>query len=272
MSARRTEGEKARPLIGLIRVSTRKQGDSGLGLEAQDTAIKSYTKDINGLLLKTYQEIESGKHHDIDARPQLQAAVGHALRSDATLVIGKLDRLVRSLPMLVYLQQTRVRFVACDNPHANELMIGMLVLFASHEARMISQRTKDALRAYREGRRVSKRIKAIYADRNEEVPADVVEATAGKLGAELPQCRNLTENGIRKGLDRSAAARKAAALSAFADLVPLMRQLRTEGLSLHAIAERLNADGQSTRRQKPWSATQVKRVLDRAGHPTARSG
>ncbi len=91
-----------------------------------------------------------------------------------------------------------------------------------------------------------------------------LKAKGVKLGASLPQCRNLTEAGRAKGLDRSAAARAAAAVSAFADLVPFMRQPRTEGLSLHAIAERLNADGQSTRRQKPWSATQVKRVLDRA--------
>ena len=96
------------------------------------------------------------------------------------------------------------------------------------------------------------------------VPDDVIEATAGKLGASLPQCRNLTDDGRVKGLKRSAAVRKAAAVSAFADLVPFMTELRTEGLSLHAIAERLNADGQSTRRGSTWSATQVKRVLDRA--------
>jgi len=92
----------------------------------------------------------------------------------------------------------------------------------------------------------------------------VLKAKGVKLGASLPQCRNLTEAGRVKGLGRSAAVRKAAAVAAFADLVPFMLELRIEGLSLHAIAERLNTDGQSTRRGSAWSATQVKRVLDRA--------
>ncbi len=91
-----------------------------------------------------------------------------------------------------------------------------------------------------------------------------LKAKGVKLGASLPKCRTLTAAARARGLDRSAAARKDAAVSAFADLVPLMRCLRAEGLSLHAIAERLNADGQSTRRGSAWSATQVKRVLDRA--------
>jgi DNA invertase Pin-like site-specific DNA recombinase len=264
MSAKPVESDGPEPLIGLIRVSTQKQGESGLGLDAQGADIEAYRKRVGGRLIRTYTEIESGKYDEIDDRPQLRAAVAHARRSGATLVIGKLDRLVRSIPMLAYLKKSEVKFIACDNSSANEVMIDILVAIAANERRLISRRTKDALKAYKAGKRVSKRIRAIYADRNEEVPADVVEATAGKLGGELPQCRNLTEAARAKGLGRSAAARKAAAVSAFADLVPLMRQLRTEGLSLHAIAERLNADGQSTRRQKTWSATQVKRVLDRA--------
>jgi DNA invertase Pin-like site-specific DNA recombinase len=256
--------EKAEPLVGLIRVSTQKQGESGLGLDAQEADIEGLRHRVGGRLLRTYTEIESGKYDDINERPQLKAAVAHAKRSNATLVIGKLDRLVRSIPMLAYLKTSGVKFVACDNPNANEVMVDILVSIAANERRQISQRTKDALKAYKEGGRVSKRIKAIYADRGEEVPADVVEATAGKLGASLPQCRNLTEAGRVKGLGRSAAVRKAAAVAAFTDLVPFMQELRTEGLSLHAIAERLNADGQSTRRGSTWSATQVKRVLDRA--------
>jgi DNA invertase Pin-like site-specific DNA recombinase len=264
MGIKPAEDDEAEPLIGLIRVSTQKQGESGLGLDAQEADIEAYRKRVGGRLIRTYIEIEIGKYGEIDDRPQLRAAVAHAKRSRATLVIGKLDRLVRSILMLAYLKKLEVKFIACDNPSANEVMIDILVAIAANERRLISRRTKDALKAYKEGKRVSGRIRAIYADRNEEVPDDVVEATAGKLGAELPQCRNLTEGGRRKGLDRSAASRKAAAVGAFADLVPLMRQLRAEGLSLHTIAGRLNADGQSTRRGSAWSATQVKRVLDRA--------
>jgi DNA invertase Pin-like site-specific DNA recombinase len=251
-------------LVGLVRVSTDKQRESGLGLEAQNSAIEQLRINRNGHLLTTYVETESGMHDDIESRPRLRAAVAHAKRAGATLVIAKIDRLVRSTVVMAYLKTSGVKFVACDNPYANELTIDILVAVAADEGRRISQRTKDALKAYREGRRVSKRIKAIYPD---GVPDDVVEATAGKLGASLPQCRNLTEDGRRKGLDRSAAVRKAAAVSAFADLVPFMTELRAEGLSLHAIAERLNADGQSTRCGSTWSATQVKRVLDRAAKP-----
>src|SRR5262249_57245518 len=93
--------------------------------------------------------VESGKHHDIASRPRLMAAVEHALELDATLVIAKLDRLVRSTSVMQYLKDRRVKFVACDNPHANELTIDILVAVAANEARMISQRTRDALRAYR---------------------------------------------------------------------------------------------------------------------------
>src|SRR6185312_16914413 len=118
-------------------------------------------------------------------RPQLRAAVAHARRSGATLVIAKIDRLVRSTVIGAYLKQSGVRFIACDNPHANELTIDILVAVAADEGRRISQRTRDALRAYRDGKRVSRRIREMYPD---GVPAEVIEATAGKLGAELPQC------------------------------------------------------------------------------------
>ena len=252
-------------LVGLVRVSTDKQRESGLGLEAQTAAIDQLRINTNGNLISTYVETESGMHDDIESRPKLRAAVAHAKRAGATLVIAKIDRLVRSTVVMAYLKTSGVKFVACDNPYANELTIDILVAVAADEGRRISQRTKDALKAYREGKRVSKRTKLLYPN---GVPDDVVEATAGKLGASLPQCRNLTDAGRVKGLARSAATRKAAAVSAFADLVPFMTELRTEGLSLHAIAERLNADGQSTRRGSTWSPTQVKRVLDRATRPT----
>jgi DNA invertase Pin-like site-specific DNA recombinase len=261
MSKTLSESEKPKPLVGLIRVSTNTQGESGLGLEAQTTDIETYRRGCQGALLKTYREIESGMHADIDSRPQLKAAVAHAKRAGATLVIAKIDRLVRSTAVMEFIKASKVKFAACDNPYANELTIDILVAVAANEGRQISQRTKDALKAYKEGGRISKRTKLLYPN---GVPADVVEATAGKLGGSLPQCRTLTEATRARGIARSLAKRMALAITEYADVLPLMRELRTEGLSLHAIAERLNADGQSTRRQKSWSATQVKRVLDRA--------
>jgi DNA invertase Pin-like site-specific DNA recombinase len=247
-------------LIGLVRVSTDRQGESGLGLEAQEAAIESYRRMVGGELLKTYVEVESGMHDDVDGRPQLRAAATHANYARARLVIAKIDRLVRSIPVMAYLKQNRVQFVACDNPHANELTIDILVAVAADEGRRISQRTRDALAAYKSGRRVSKRIRALHPD---GVPPEVVEATAGKLGASLPQCRNLTDAARAKGSKAAGEARKRQAREAYAHLIPVMLELQAAGRSLREIAEALNAQEHGTRRGKLWNKTQVKRVLDR---------
>lgn len=247
-------------LIGLVRVSTDKQGDSGLGLEAQESAIDAYRRMVGGDLIKTYVEVESGMHDDVDGRPQLRAAAAHANYARARLVIAKIDRLVRSIPVMAYLKQQRVQFVACDNPHANELTIDILVAVAADEGRRISQRTRDALAAYKAGRRVSKRVRALHPD---GVPAEVVEALGGKLGASLPQCRNLDDAARKKGAQAAATARRKQARDAYAHLIPTMLELRAAGRSLGQIAEDLNDQGHKTRREKRWSKTQVRRVLDR---------
>ena len=247
-------------LIGLVRVSTDKQGESGLGLDAQHAAIEAYRSMVGGELIRTYVEVESGMHDDVDGRPQLRAAAGHAAFAGARLVIAKIDRLVRSTVVMAYLKKLGVQFVACDNPHANELTIDILVAVAADEGRRISLRTRDALRAYKQGRRVSKRIRAMHPD---GVPAEVVAATAGKLGAALPQCRNLTDEARVKGARAAGAAHRRRAGEAYGHLVPRMLELRDAGRSLAGIAEDLNAEGHATRRGKPWNKTQVKRVLDR---------
>ncbi len=82
-------------LIGLVRVSTDKQGESGLGLEAQHAAIEAYRSMVGGEIIRTYIEVESGMHDDVNGRPQLRAAAGHAAFARARLVIAKIDRLVR---------------------------------------------------------------------------------------------------------------------------------------------------------------------------------
>jgi DNA invertase Pin-like site-specific DNA recombinase len=152
----------------------------------------------------------------------------------------KIDRMVRSTVVMAYLKTSKVKFVACDNPFANELTIDILVAVAADEGRRISTRTKEALKAYRDGGRVSKRIKAMYPD---GVPKDVEKATAGKLGASLPQCRNLTAAARAKGVAKSAAVRKTRAIDAYTDVAPLINDLRAEKLTLRAIAERLNSEG-----------------------------
>src|ERR1700730_2397838 len=132
-------------LIGLIRVSTERQGQSGLGLEAQQVAIDEYQRRTGCKLLKVYREVESGKYDDLSDRPVLHKAIAHAKRAKATLVIGKLDRLVRSHPMLALLRKERVPFVACDNPSANEMTVDILVSVAVDERKKISLRTREAL-------------------------------------------------------------------------------------------------------------------------------
>jgi DNA invertase Pin-like site-specific DNA recombinase len=259
----------AAKLVGLVRVSTDRQGESGLGLEAQNAAIEMHRAAIGGELLRTYAEVESGTHDDVEARPELLKAMAHARRAGATLVIAKIDRLVRSTAVMAYLKQSKVEFVACDNPYANELTIDILVAVAADEGRRISLRTKEALEAYKAGRRVSRRVRLLYP---EGVPAEVAAATAGKLGASLPQCRNLTAAGRARGVAKSAAVRRSQAVEAYADLAPWVLELRSEGKSLQAIADAMNTEGHTTRRGKPWNKVQVNRVLGRSAPAPGGAG
>ncbi len=227
--------------IGYQRVSTKGQGESGLGLEGQAAAIAAYAKQTGGRVITTYTEVESGKRSD---RPELARALAHARRSKAVLCVAKLDRLSRNSAFLMTLMDKKVPFVACDNPHANELTIGILAVVAQAEAKAISDRTKAALDAYR--------------------------ARGGLLGGQLEQCRNLTEEARQRGNERSAEANRKAALDAVADLLPLITGMRVEGQPLQAIADRLNADGHTTRRGRPWNPVQVSRVIDRAEATSAQ--
>jgi DNA invertase Pin-like site-specific DNA recombinase len=222
-------------IVGYLRVSTKGQGESGLGIEAQRAAVEAYAGQNGVGFVHWYTEVESGKLAD---RPELAKALAHAKRSKATLVVAKLDRLARNVAFLSALMDSKVPFVACDNPHANRLTLHILAAVAEAEAVAISQRTKAALAAYK--------------------------ARGGKLGAELPQCRNLTPEAVAKGRKRSAQSRAKAALEAYADLLPAVNELRAKGLSLQAVASQLNAQGHTTRRGKPWNPVQVSRVLERA--------
>ena len=133
-------------LIPYYRVSTRKQGESGLGLEAQQSCVADFARYGQHEIIATYQEIETGKRAD---RPELAKAIAHSKRAKATLVIAKLDRLARNVHFLSGLMESRVDFVCCDNPHANRLTLHILAAVAEDEARRISERTKAALAAYK---------------------------------------------------------------------------------------------------------------------------
>ena len=129
--------------IAYHRVSTARQGDSGLGLEAQQKAVADYLNGGDWEMLEEYVEVESGKSHK--KRPQLASAISACKQHKATLIIAKLDRLSRNVAFVSALMESGVEFLAVDNPNANKLMVHMLAAFAEHERDQISQRTKVAL-------------------------------------------------------------------------------------------------------------------------------
>jgi len=133
---------KQRGFVSYLRVSTDKQGQSGLGLEAQRAAVGAFLASAGGRLIKDYVEVESGRKND---RPKLTAALAHAKATGATLIIAKLDRLSRNVAFIANLMESGVDFVAADMPLANKLTIHVLAAVAEHEREMISERTKRAL-------------------------------------------------------------------------------------------------------------------------------
>ena len=134
--------------VSLLRVSTNRQGESGLGLEAQRAAVINYVASLKGQaeIVKEFVEVESGKKTD---RPVLAKAVRECKANGYTLLVAKLDRLSRNLHFVTALQNSKVPFVAADNPYATPFLIHILVAVAEHERNMISNRTKLALEAAR---------------------------------------------------------------------------------------------------------------------------
>jgi DNA invertase Pin-like site-specific DNA recombinase len=130
--------------VSYIRVSTAKQGKSGLGRDAQVKAVEDYLNGGDWELVGTFEEIESGKKSD---RPELAKALAACKRHKATLVIAKLDRLARNVHFISGLMETKVKFVACDMPEATPFMLHIYAAVAEQEARAISARTKAALAA-----------------------------------------------------------------------------------------------------------------------------
>jgi DNA invertase Pin-like site-specific DNA recombinase len=130
--------------VAYYRVSTQQQGQSGLGLEAQQQAVRRFLDGGKWELVAEFTEVESGRR---TARPELEKALAAAKARKATLVIAKLDRLARNVHFVSGLLESGVRFVCCDLPAADRTMLQMLAVFSEHEARMISERTKAALAA-----------------------------------------------------------------------------------------------------------------------------
>ena len=211
--------------VAYYRVSTDRQGKSGLGLEAQREAVQSYLNGGRWELIAEFTEVESGKRND---RPELEKAIAVCKKRRAKLVIAKLDRLSRNLAFIATLIDSGAEFVAVDNPHANKLTVHILAAVAQHEREMISQRSKDALQA--------------------------AKARGRRLGSPA----------LERALPLAIAANKAAAERYAANVVPIIRQIQASGVnSFRGVARALTARGVKSARGGAWTARQVINVLER---------
>ena len=230
-------------IIAYYRVSTKRQGQSGLGLEAQQAAVVAFAMATNAMIVGEYIEIESGKRHE--NRPQLQMALSHARGTKAMLVVAKLDRLARNVAFTSALMEAGVEFVCCDNPNANRLTIHILAAVAEDEARRIGERTKAALQAAK-ARGVC-----------------LGSARAGHWIGREDRRKLGSQRGLPKAVDAASKARAARANNAYGFLLPTLRGWRASGKTLMEIAASLNGLGHVTSAGLPFSAATVWRVLRR---------
>lgn len=213
--------------IAYYRVSTAKQGQSGLGLEAQQEAVRQYLNGGSWELVGEYIEVETGKGSDaLDKRPQLKAALAQCKKAKAKLLIAKLDRLARNVHFVSGLMESKVKFVAIDIPEANDLTIHIMAAFAEHEAKRISERTKAALAASK--------------------------ARGTKLGSAGPA-------NLKRNLDE----RKEQATAFAEKLRSILEGFKVAGLTQVQQVEKLNELGIATPRGGQWSRMQLQRVIQR---------
>lgn len=227
--------------VAYYRVSTVKQGKSGLGLEAQKEAVQRYLNGGRWRMVGEFTEVESGKRKD---RPSLTEALALCRLHDATLVIAKLDRLARNVLFTATLMESGVKFTAVDFPDANNLTVHIIAAVAEHEAAMVSARTKAAL-------------------------------AAAKARGKVLGCGNdRIAKQARRGARASAIRRAALAEKKNADLRPVIARIRASGAtSLRQIADKLNAEEIPTPRNGlKWHANSVRRILGSDVSPVTESG
>lgn len=211
--------------IAYYRVSTDRQGRSGLGLDAQRKAVTDYLDGGNWELLNEFTEIESGKRND---RPQLAEAIKVARKEKATLIIAKLDRLARNVHFISGLLEGGVDFCCCDMPEADRAFLQIAAVFAEWEGRKISERTKAALAA--------------------------AKARGVKLGCPDPA----------KGSAIGAHATRARANQFAENTLPVIASIRAAGVTtLQGIADALNARGIATARGGEWHPATVRNIANR---------
>jgi DNA invertase Pin-like site-specific DNA recombinase len=216
-----------KPGVAYYRVSTKRQGASGLGLEAQQQAVRDLVAREGIEVLASFTEVESGTRKS--DRPELRAAIELCREQGAVLLIAKLDRLARNVHFLSGLMESGVEFKACDMPVADNFTVHILAAVAEKEAKLISERTKAALAS--------------------------AKARGVRLGSPCGFAPGVRESG--------PAARRLQAKAAYDGIVlDHLCTLRDGGMSYRRIADRLNQRGVRTRSGKTWSAMQVKRVYE----------
>ena len=222
---------KQQRVITYLRVSTARQGTSGLGLEAQRAAVRAYARSGGHVVVGEYVEVESGKRDD---RPELAAALATCRLHRATLVMAKLDRLARNVRFIAGIMDSGVDFVACDMPHANRLTLHLMAAMAEHEAAAISDRTKAALAAAKErGVRLGN-------------PNGAAHLRAG--------CRHASA--------LATISRRKAALERAQNVAPMIDALRCKGISAaRAVAIELNRNSVPSPTGGIWYAQQVLRTV-----------
>lgn len=217
--------------VSYIRVSTDKQGKSGLGLDAQRKAVLDFLNGDQWGLVAEFREVKSGKRND---RAELAKALAACRLHRATLLIAKIDRLSRDAAFLLNLRDAGVDFVAADMPDANRMTVGIMAIIAEHERDAISARTKAAL------------------------------AAAKARGTKLGNPANLSADAASRGRTLGNAANTARTTARLADLAPVVRAIMGDGrTSLNQIAATLNERRVPAARGGAWSAVQVSRVLAR---------
>jgi len=214
--------------VAYYRVSTKQQGASGLGLEAQQADVARHLNGGEWELAGEFTDVESGTRKG-NNRPELAKALHACRRHRATLVIAKLDRLARNVAFISRLMESGIDFVAVDIPHANRLTVHILAAVAEEEARAISARTKAALAAAK--------ARGVKLGTPENLPADA--------------------------RPRGSATRRRQAVEAYAKLAPLAANLRAKGHSFAWVAGHFNDLGEVTAKGAPFSAMTIKRMLDR---------
>lgn len=210
-------------VVSYIRVSTQKQGLSGLGMEAQEEAVKQHIKATGSKLVAEFVEVESGRKTD-KQRPELAKALEACKKDKAVLLVAKLDRLARNVHFISGLMEAKVKFVALDMPEANELTLHVMAAFAEHEAKRISERTKAALA--------------------------VAKSRGVALGVAGPS--NLKPN-IELRQQQSQAFVQS--------LAGVFKGCQLRQLTQRQMVEELNSLGIKTSRGNTWSLMQVQRVL-----------